>query len=70
VDEWLIDLIRGAQRRAEMNVPPSAQPHASLESASTKTSVRSATHRDIAMTLARPPARRVTADTDKARTQL
>src|SRR5712671_2419113 len=60
---WLIDLISGVRSvRAEMNVPPSARLTLLLKGASTQTSVRLATHRDIALTLARLSSARVTAD--------
>jgi valyl-tRNA synthetase len=60
---WLIDLISGVRSvRAEMNVPPSARLTLLLKGASVETGVRLATHRDIALTLARLSSARITAD--------
>ncbi len=59
---WLIDLISGVRSvRAEMNVPPSARLTLVLKGASVETSGRLATHRDIALTLARLSSARVAA---------
>jgi valyl-tRNA synthetase len=60
---WLIDLISGVRSvRAEMNVPPSARLTLLLKGASVETSLRLATHRDVALSLARLSSARVTAD--------
>jgi valyl-tRNA synthetase len=60
---WLIDLISGVRSvRAEMNVPPSARLTLLLKGASVETSSRLATHRDVALSLARLSSARVTAD--------
>ena len=49
---WLIDLISDVRSvRAEMNVPPAARLTLLLKDASSHTSARLATHRDIALTL-------------------
>jgi valyl-tRNA synthetase len=60
---WLIDLISGVRSvRAEMNVPPSARLTLLLKGASAETSSRLATHRDVALSLARLSSARVTAN--------
>jgi valyl-tRNA synthetase len=59
---WLIDLISGVRSvRAEMNVPPSARLTLVLKDAGAETGARLATHRDIALTLARLSSARVSA---------